>query len=118
MLTQPFEIERTNDLVIATVLSDEFTLHEAQELVVELTERMRYENARYFILDMSDVTMLLSDSLSGLITFAQDLECVHGRVALANCRSNVASVFQITGLDALFALYEDLESAVEAVTGG
>lgn len=118
MLTQPFEIERTNDLIVAAIRLEEITLHEAQELVVELIERMRYENARFFILDMSNVTMLVSDSLSGLITFAQDLECVHGRVALANCRPSVASVFQITGLDTLFALYDDVETAIEEVTGG
>ena len=47
MLTQPFEIERTNDLIVAAIRLEEITVHEAQELVVELIERMRYENARF-----------------------------------------------------------------------
>ena len=118
MISQPFEIERNNDTVVASVRAAHIELADAQELVAELTERIRYENARFFVLDLSEVDLLASACLSNLITFAQDLEHVHGRLVLANCRPTVTTVIKITGLDSLFAMYDDVEAAAAEVIHG
>jgi anti-anti-sigma factor len=118
MLSEPFEIERTNDTVVACVRTAHVELADAQQLVAELTECIRYENARFFVLDLSEVDVLASACLSNLITFAQDLEHVHGRLVLANCRPTVTTVIKITGLDSLLAMYDDVEAATAKVIHG
>ena len=84
-----------------------------QELIVELTERMRYDNAQYFVLDMSHVKFISSGCVGVLVEFLQDLAPARGRIALANCQDNVEFLFKVTRLDRVFEMFDDLGEACE-----
>jgi len=115
MLTQGTLIELMNNLVVASIADRELTGLQMQEVVCELTQHMRYDNAVYFVLDMKNVEFMASDCLGALVTFLSDVEQMRGRIALAYCQTNVAFLFKVTRLDATFALYEDVEEACEHI---
>ncbi len=113
MLTEGTQIEQVNNLVTVAVADRELTGLQMQEIVCELVQHMRYENAVYFVLDMSKVEFMASDCLGCLVTFLSDLEQMRGRIGLASCRPNVAFLFKVTRLDTAFPLFEDVEEACQ-----
>lgn len=118
MLTEGTQIEQANSLVIASIADRELTGLQMQEVVCELEQHMRYDNAIYFVLDMTHVEFIASDCLGALVTFLSDLEQMHGRIVLANCKPNVAFLFKVTRLDSAFPLYDDVEEACAHVSHG
>ncbi len=118
MLTEGTVIEQENSLVVATIADREMNGTQMQEVVNELLQHMRYDNAVNFVLDMGKVEFITSDCLGCLVTFLLDLEHIRGRVALANCQSNVAFLFKVTRLDAALQLYDDVEEACEQIAHG
>lgn len=115
MLTDGTQIEQTNNLAVATVADRELTGLQMQEVICELTQHMRYENAVYFVLDMQSVEFMASDCLGALVTFLSDVEQMRGRIALAHCQPNVAFLFKVTRLDVPFSLYDELDEACEQI---
>ena len=118
MISNETQIEQTNNLVIAKIGESELSGLQMQEVINELTQHMRYENATFFVLDMTNVQFIASDCLGCLVTFLRDLENMRGRIALANCQPNVAFLFKVTRLDTAFTLYEDLEEACTTIIHG
>jgi anti-sigma B factor antagonist len=117
MLTAGTAIEQTNRLVIASIPSREFTIRQATDLVEELMQRMRCDNAQYFLLDLAAVDFMPSACLGALVTLLQDVEHVHGRIGLVNCRPDVQFLFKVTRLDAVFPLFDDMEKAKGEIIG-
>lgn len=114
MLTPPStQIEQSNQLVVVTIGAREVTGMEMQDLTGELLQRMRNDKAQYFILDMSQVEMIASECLGSLVMFLRDIEPQRGRIVLANCRPNVVFLFKVTRLDAVFEMYDDVQTARE-----
>ena len=114
MLPEGIELDQQGPIVTCTIALPEVTHIEMQELVDACMERVRYDNARHFVLDMSDVEFLASSCIGVLVGFLQDLEHTRGRVALANCKDNVQFLFKVTRLDHVFAMFDDVKEAVES----
>lgn len=117
MLTESFEIEQTNKVVVARLTGKDLSGQTMQELIERLNDKMRYDNALYFVLDMKTVQFVASACIGPLVVFLQDLEHVRGRIALANCVPNVQFLFKVTRLDTVFAMYEDVEEACAEIVG-
>ncbi len=115
MLSNSTQIEQHNSLVVTTFSDSNLTGLEMQEVVNELTQHMRYDKATEFVLDMGLVEYISSDCLGSLVMFVRDLENMRGRIALANCQPNVAFLFKVTRLDAVFEMFDDIESAKAAL---
>jgi len=118
MLTPSAQIEQSNKLVVATPTASEMTGLDMQDMVNELIQRMRYDNAQFFIIDFVNIQLISSDCLGSLVTFLRDIEQMHGRIGLANCCPNVAFLFKVTRLDTVFGLYDSVEEAAEDVADG
>lgn len=118
MLTDGTYIEQSNHLVVATIPSHEMTVRQACDLVDELMQRMRCDNAQHFLLDLAAVEFIPSACLGTLVMFLQDLEHVRGRIGLVNCRPNVQFLFKITRLDLVFHLYDDMQQAKAEIVAG
>lgn len=108
---QEYELEQQGALVVAAITSDKVSYAQMQEMVNEMTLKMRYDNARHFILDMSQVAFLSSACLGALVGCLQDLEPMHGRIVLACCCDEVAFVFKVTRLDRVFPIFDDVADA-------
>jgi anti-anti-sigma factor len=115
MLPTGISVEQSGVCVTAHVTDGELTAPAMQELVDDCAERMRYSNARHFIFDLSGVEYLASACLGVLVTFMQEVEHFRGRIAVAGCRDNVKFLFNVTNLDRVFGLYDDVEQAQAAL---
>jgi anti-sigma B factor antagonist len=111
MLAQNINVEQTGNIAVATIITPLLSVNEGQEIIGELTERMRYNNARHFILDLKEVEFMDSSFLGSLVSLLQDVEHVRGRIALVHCQPNVAFLFKVTRLDAVFSMFESVEDA-------
>ncbi len=113
MLTQETQFDQTRNLVVAKPGADHLTGQSMAELTDALGERMRYDNATLFVIDMSGVTFMDSAGIGALVTFLQDLEHVRGRIGVAGCQPNVEFLFKVTRLDAAITLFDDVEEATD-----
>ncbi len=110
-------IEQTANVVTAKLADAQVTHLVMQELVNELMECVRFNNAHHFVIDLADVEFLASACIGVLVGFMQDIEHAKGRIALAACQPNVAFLFKVTRLDTVFPLFDDVESAIAELTG-
>jgi anti-sigma B factor antagonist len=117
MLTDGAVIEQSSNLVVAKISTPELTIRQATVVIDELMQRMRCDNARFFLLDVTSVEFIPSACLGTLVHFLQDLEHVRGRLGLVGCRPNVQFLFKVTRLDAVFFLYDDMEAAKSEIRG-
>jgi anti-anti-sigma factor len=117
MLADLPQIDRLNNLITVTFPGPDVTGMQMRELTTELRERIRYDNAQHFVLDMKNVMFIDSACLGSLVEFMQELEHVRGRIALASCGDNVAFLFKVTRLDSVFPLCDDVEEACLSVKG-
>jgi len=111
MVSPTFQLDQSAHIVVAAIDSQALGGAEAEALIEELGNRMRYDGATHFVLNLAKVEHMDSSCLGVLVQFLQDLENVHGRIGLANCRPNVAFLFKVTRLDTVFSLHDDVESA-------
>jgi anti-sigma B factor antagonist len=111
MIAQTFQLEQCGPLVVATIEASKLSGLQAEDLVAELSNRIRYDGASHFILDMAAVQYIDSTCLGALVTFLRELEHVRGRMGLVNCQQNVAFLFKVTRLDTVFSIYEEMGKA-------
>jgi len=115
MLPEGMSIEQNGTCLTAAVSHHELPAADMQELVDECAERMRYNDARYFVFDLAPVEYLASACLGVLVSFMHDVDHNRGRVAVAGCQPNVAFLFKVTNLERVFGMYDDAEEAAAAM---
>lgn len=113
MLAQNIHVEQVGNVAIATVITPLLSAAEGTEVINELTERMRYNNARHFILDFKEVEFMDSSFIGSLVSLLQDVSHMRGRILLCNCQENVAFLFKVTRLDSVFPIFDSLDDAKE-----
>jgi Anti-anti-sigma regulatory factor (antagonist of anti-sigma factor) len=118
MVARSFDIEQSSNVVTATIRSRQLGSAEAQVLAEELVQRMRYDGAMFFVLDMSQVEFVDSSCLGTMVMFLQDLGTHPRAHRLGHCNRNVAFLFKATRLDSVFTLYDDLEEARAQIAHG
>ncbi len=118
MIQQICHIDQQGTVAVATLTRAELDASHMQEVVVELMECMRYSNASHFVFDFKAVTFASSACIGAMVQFLQDVEHVRGRIALANCSSDVAFLFKVTRLDTVFHLFDDVDEAIAGIAKG
>ena len=117
MMPVEIDVETRTRAAVVSFTTKQLTHLEMDEVCVELMERVRLHNTRHFVLDFSEVEFLASACVGALVAFLQDLEPMHGRVMLANCRPEVAFIFKVTRLDNIFPIFDDVSDAIEELEG-
>lgn len=69
--------------------------------------------ARKFLLDCSATGYIDSSGLGALVTIAKRVRDVGGQVRLAGLNDDLRSLFELTKLDTLFAIYPDPAQALD-----
>lgn len=69
------------------------------------------------VLDFSEVRHINSSNISKLLRLRKRLILEDGKLVLCGLGTQVAGVFQVTGLDRVFLFAGDLESAVALASG-
>lgn len=68
--------------------------------------------SRKFVLDCSATDYIDSSGLGALVTIARRVREAGGQIRLAGLNDDLRSLFELTKLDTLFAIYPDREQAL------
>ena len=95
------------------------TLEHATDLRHQLMEVLEaHPNAETAAVDLTAVEQISSAALGVLVVFCKEFGCERGRMALAVSRPEVRRLIQMTGLDTIFTLAEDLPAALTVLRDG
>ena len=92
----------------------EIDLFTAPELKKTLQEAIE-GGATRVVVDLTETTFLDSTALGVLIGAVKRLRSRDGSLVIVNTDTNIAKTFEITGLDQIFRILGDRESAVAAL---
>jgi anti-sigma B factor antagonist len=112
----PYQLEQAGSLVTARIDAGSLSGTVATDLAMDIRDRMRHDGARNVVIDLGRVEYMDSACVGSLVELLQDLEHVHGRIALASCQPNVEFLFKVTRLDHVFRLCESVEDAAAEVS--
>ena len=98
-------------------LSGEVDLYTAPEFKQQLLEVIG-QGAKEVVVDFSDTTFIDSTTLGVLVGGVKRLRPNGGRLALVCNDRNITKIFEITGLDRVFPIYDSRDAAVESIGQG
>lgn len=78
----------------------------------ELNALIAEQAKRKLILDFTNVRQLSSQSIGMLLNLNKQAKAIDGTVALCGIRGPVARLFELTKLDAIFAIFKDDAAAL------
>ena len=95
-------------------LVGEVDLYTAPEFKQQLLEVIG-QGAREVVVDFTDTTFIDSTTLGVLVGGVKRLRSNDGQLSLVCSDRNITKIFEITGLDRVFDIYPDRESALESI---
>lgn len=101
-----------NDDTHLIELSGEVDLYTAPDLKERLLSIIR-EGKNKILIDLSETTFIDSTTLGVLIGAIKRLRPGGGNVVLVCQDDSIRKVFEITGLDKIFSIYEDRQEALK-----
>jgi anti-sigma B factor antagonist len=93
-------------------LAGEVDLYTAPEFKQQLLDVIA-KGAKYVVVDFSDTTFIDSTTLGVLVGGVKRLRTSDGQLALVCSDRNITKIFEITGLDRVFAIYATRSEALE-----
>jgi anti-sigma B factor antagonist len=106
--------EHAQDGVHVVSLAGEVDLYTAPEFKQELL-RIIGEGASHVVVDLSETTFIDSTTLGVLVGGVKRLRPNGGQLSLVCSDRNITKIFEITGLDRVFAIYPTRDEALQAV---
>ena len=100
----------------AISLSGEIDLYTAPEFKQQLLEVIG-QGGKDVVVDFSGTTFIDSTTLGVLVGGVKRLRANEGRLSLVCSDRNITKIFEITGLDRVFAIHETREDAVSTLVG-
>src|SRR5205823_6113498 len=85
-----------------------------QKIADELYALVDEKDRRRMIVDFSSVQFLSSQMLGVLLTLAKKIGALKGKVVFCALKPDLRKIFQVTGLDNMFAFYADETKALDA----
>ncbi len=114
----PPEFALTEDAIDAerhvVAVRGEIDLFTAPELKQKLTDAIEGGKTR-IVVDLTQTTFLDSTALGVLIGAVKRLRTRDGALVIINVDQNIAKTFEITGLDQIFTIVGELDSAIAAL---
>ena len=103
------------DLKVVVVQSAELTAHVADALLSRLRDGLAAGEVAKLALDLSSVKFIDSVALGTLVIVLRRIKEAKGRLAVVGLTGHCRRVMQVTGLEKVFELYDDLAGAAEAL---
>jgi anti-sigma B factor antagonist len=95
-------------------LSGEVDLYTAPEFKQQLLEVIG-QGGKQVIVDFSDTTFIDSTTLGVLVGGVKRLRPAGGQLSLVCSDRNITKIFEITGLNKVFPIYESRDQALDSV---
>ena len=102
---------KNQDSAVVVYISGEVDLYSSPEVrktIVSLTKK----KSPTIIIDLAKVTYMDSSGIATLVEGLQQTGKYKGKFAIANLRSGVKEVFELSRLDKVFDIYENEEQAL------
>lgn len=115
MLVDGIELDQQGQIVVVSIDLPEASHQQMQDAVDACLDKVRYDNARHFVFDLSQVEFIASACVGVLVGFLQEVEHIRGKICLAACQENVSFLFKVTQLDSVFELHDDVDDAVDSL---
>jgi anti-sigma B factor antagonist len=90
---------------------DLYTAPEFKERIIKVID----EGKKRVVVDLSSATFIDSTTLGVLVGGVKRLRPVGGSLALVCTDHNICKIFEITGLDRVFAIHDSREAALAAL---
>ena len=108
------QTEKLSDEAYAISLSGEVDLYTAPEFKQQLLELVG-QGAKDVVVDFTETTFIDSTTLGVLVGGVKRLRPNGGQLSLVCSDRNITKIFEITGLDKVFPIYETRSEAVEKI---
>ena len=108
------DTEQVGDNRHVIALTGEVDLYTAPEFKQQLLELIG-RGANEVVVDFSDTTFIDSTTLGVLVGGVKRLRPNGGRLSLVCNDRNITKIFEITGLNKVFPIYESRAEAVESI---
>jgi anti-sigma B factor antagonist len=105
--------EKLSDEQFVISLAGEVDLYTAPEFKQQLLDVID-QGAKDVIVDLTSTTFIDSTTLGVLVGGVKRLRTNDGQLALVCSDRNITKIFEITGLDRVFTIYETRDAAVGA----
>jgi len=92
-------------------LAGEVDLYTAPEFKQQLLDVIA-QGAKNVVVDFSDTTFIDSTTLGVLVGGIKRLRTINGELSLVCSDRNITKIFEITGLDRVFAIYQTRDEAL------
>jgi anti-sigma B factor antagonist len=111
-----FEIktEQLDDTSYVIALAGEVDLYTAPEFKQQLLDVIG-QGAKDVVVDFSDTTFIDSTTLGVLVGGVKRLRTNEGQLSLVCSDRNITKIFEITGLDRVFTIYESRDEALSSI---
>ena len=109
--------EKLSDQQYVIALSGEVDLYTAPEFKQQLLEVID-QGGRDVIVDLTNTTFIDSTTLGVLVGGVKRLRTNEGQLSLVCNDRNITKIFEITGLDRVFTIYETRDAAIGALGTG
>jgi anti-sigma B factor antagonist len=108
------EIDADSHLIELGGEIDLYTAPEFKERMIELIDQGKTR----LVVDLSQATFIDSTTLGVLVGGVKRLRPAGGSLALVVTDENIVKIFEITGLDRVFAIHDTREEALADVAAG
>jgi anti-sigma B factor antagonist len=109
--------EQLGDDSYVISLAGEVDLYTAPEFKQQLLDVIG-QGGKRVVVDFSDTTFIDSTTLGVLVGGVKRLRTNDGQLSLVCSDRNITKIFEITGLDRVFSIYETRDEAVQQLDGG
>jgi anti-sigma B factor antagonist len=106
---------RTNQLIYIIDVAGEMDIYNSNRLK-DLIMKMIKKKVERFILNVENIQSIDSSGIGALIFISSTLKKMKLRFAIANVREPVKQVMEKIKLSAYFPLYDDMNTAVKALS--
>jgi anti-anti-sigma factor len=108
-----FEIKKQDDITVFKLNEQRLDTNISGLLKGEFTMLLKVEEAKKFILDLSDVESCDSSGLSAILVANRILNSTNGHMRIASPSEKVLSLIKITQLDRVLPVCETVDAAFE-----
>jgi anti-sigma B factor antagonist len=109
--------EQLGDDAYVIALAGEVDLYTAPEFKQHLLEVIG-QGGKAVIVDFTDTTFIDSTTLGVLVGGVKRLRSNDGQLSLVCSDRNITKIFEITGLNKVFDIYESRDGAIESIGQG
>jgi len=96
-------------------LVGELDHHSAEEVRNRVDDMLDKESYTKLILDFTGVTFMDSSGIGAVIGRYKKISLRNGKVCIANPKTSVKRVFELSGMFKIISVYDDVEQAVNNI---